>query len=229
MNRYTLSPPRRRYPPRLDDDDGGAPWILPGGGPPQTWSLDVAVAERELLRAIDPTEVWLRRSSDTGALTLECKIVPFNEFALINERGGSFYERFLPRSIRTWREGRKPPMLFEHGEDARIGRAPIAAVDALRDEADGCYVRATLLDGVPPLIVSGIRKGLFGMSVRFRPLRVDVNRRPRRSEANPDQIPEHSVVEASVKEVSLCSFPAYASTHAKFVERKEQASAWLLP
>jgi hypothetical protein len=60
--------------------------------------------------------------------------------------------------------------LFEHGMDAVLGRQAIAAIEEMGDEPDGAYYRARLLDGLPPLLVSGLRRGLYGSSVRFEPL-----------------------------------------------------------
>ena len=138
-------------PPRLDDDDERRPVDSPGGGPPRPGASTSRSPSADSSAPSTRPRCGFGGRRHRRAHARNPKIVPFNEFALIDERRGQ-----LLRAVSAAldqdddAEGRKPPMLFEHGEDARIGRAPIAAVDALRDEADGCYVRATLLDGVPP-------------------------------------------------------------------------------
>src|SRR5206468_8869535 len=98
----------------------------------------------------------------------------------------------------------------------------IAAIEELRDEPDGAYYRARLLDGIPPLLVAGLKRGLYGSSIRFEPLRQDVVRFPARSAHNPERIPEHTVHEARIREFSVVTFPAYQGATAQVrTERKE--------
>jgi hypothetical protein len=73
----------------------------------------------------------------------------------------------------------------------------------MRDMPDGVYYRASLLDGLPPLLVSGLRRGLYGSSIRFGPIRSDRVRSPMRSAHNPDRLPEVTIREALIKEFSV--------------------------
>jgi hypothetical protein len=104
--------------------------------------------------------------------------------------------------------------LFEHGKDQTIGNQPIAVVDEMRDMPDGVYYRASLLDGLPPLLMSGLRRGLYGSSIRLGPIRSDRVRSPMRSAHNLDRLPEVTIREALIKEFSVVTFPQYAGATA---------------
>jgi hypothetical protein len=64
---------------------------------------------------------------------------------------------------------------------------------------------------------------LYGSSVRFEPLKQDRVRFPKRSEHNPEGIPEHTIREARIREFSVVSFPQYAGATAqvRIAELKE--------
>jgi phage head maturation protease len=209
---YTLSPPRLGW--SLDDD-----WRLPESSG-RVYRLEddssVAVAELEVIRTADIAELSAR---DAGGddLVVESLAVPWNKWTEIKDpREGHFFERFAPGSI-TAMPG-KLRLLWSHGDDRAIGRQPIGEVTQLRNEPTGLWAKASLLSGVPPLIVSGLRRGLFGASVRFKPLQVDVVRRPGRSAGNPDGIEERTVRSAGVREISLVNWPQYSTTSASLVD-----------
>ncbi|MGZ4394534.1 MAG: hypothetical protein ACXVZ2_04130 [Gaiellaceae bacterium] len=182
--------------------DGPDLWLL-DDEPSQTWSLDdpreVAVAEFGFVtRRSDLAELSVR---DAGGddLIVECLAVPWRSWTTINSREGRFREQFAEGSVPTSLDA-KLGMYWSHGDDpAAVGSLPIGQVTELRDEPSGLWAKATLLAGVPPLIVSGLRRKMFGASVRFKPLVVDVVRRPARSRDNPDGIPEHVVKKAALR------------------------------
>lgn len=64
----------------------------------------------------------------------------------------------------------RPISQYQHGRDSLVGSAPILALEVVREQPSGLYFRGKLLDGVPPLIVSGLRAGeINSASVRFSP------------------------------------------------------------
>lgn len=81
---------------------------------------------------------------------------------------GHFLERFVPGSLaKTIRERKgKIRALFEHGLDLILERQVIADIDEIREEPDGAYCRATLLGGVPDLIVNALSVFLVGTGMR---------------------------------------------------------------
>ena len=175
-------------------------------------------------RAID-AEVLSVTDTDEGGTVIEGRMMPYGEHSHIRSaiearqmgiHGDQFLESFAHGSLaKTMTEqASRIRAMFEHGRDATLGRQLIATVDGMREEQDGAYFRATLLSGVPKLLSEGIRKGLYGSSIRFKPLKYDLARRPKRSESNPDGIPEVTVREALMKEFSITPFPQYAGATA---------------
>jgi len=167
-------------------------------------------------RASEPASVHVV-AADGDGITVQGRMMPFNEWTEVRSSiEGHFMERFLPGSLsKTMAEqGHRVRALWEHGLDVVLGRQAIANVEEMWEEPDGAYFRSTLLDGLPRLLVSGIQKGLYGSSIRFRPIKFDRVRNPRRSEHNPNGIEEVTVREAFMKEFSITPFPQYAGATA---------------
>ncbi len=161
------------------------------------------------------------RTEGSGAPLLEGRMVPYGEWTEINSRAeGHFLERFAPGSLgkALTQQAARIRVLFEHGLDATIGLQPIAAIEELRERPDGAYYRARLLEGVPKLVLAGLRSGLYGSSVRFSSVKTTRERFPRTSAHNPQGLEERTVCEAGIKEFSVCTFPAYANTAAQVRE-----------
>lgn len=127
---------------------------------------------------------------------------------------GSFLERIAPGAfVKTLREDRQL-LLFEHGYDPQIGKKPIAAIDSAEEDAVGAAYRATLIDGLDPLIVNGLAAGQYGASFRFSVQREEIVQEPEPSDYNPKGLPERTVQEAKVFEFGPVAFPAYADATA---------------
>lgn len=167
-------------------------------------------------RAIEPAEMHYRDEGE-GSPTIEGRMMPYDEWTHVNSSvEGEFMERFAPGSLtKTMTEqATRIRMLWEHGLDAILGKQTIAAIESFREEDDGAYYRAGLLDGLPPLLVSGLKRGLYGSSIRFKPIKWDRVRFPKRSESNPDALEERTVREAFVRELSVVTFPQYSGATA---------------
>ena len=138
----------------------------------------------------------------------------FGTFNRIEGLDGPFLERIEPGAFaRTLNNNRASiRMLFQHGRDPEIGDKPIGAPDVLREDAVGPYFEGDLFDSVPPLIVDGLRAGQYGISYRFSipdPGRNDVwEMKPKRSDYNPNGLPERTIREAKVYEFGPVTFPA---------------------
>jgi hypothetical protein len=164
---------------------------------------------------VAPDSMRFREEGDTP--TLEGRMMPYDEWTEVRSPiEGHFMERFAPGALAKTmvEQANRIRVMFEHGTDSVFGKQAIAAVDEMRDESDGAYYRASLLDGVPDLLVSGLRRGLYGSSIRFAPVKWDRVRSPKKSEQNPDGIPEHTIREAAMKEFSVVPFPQYAGATA---------------
>jgi HK97 family phage major capsid protein len=130
---------------------------------------------------------------------------------------GHFMERFAPNAFKkafspAYRD--KIKVLFQHGRDNSVGQQPIAVLQDVGEDADGAYYRAELLDGVPPLILDGLRRGVYGSSHTFRAMREDWETDPKKvgGPHNPKKLPERVVREADVWEFGPVTWPAYAGS-----------------
>ena len=134
----------------------------------------------------------------------------FNEISSVSE--GTFLERIQPGAFaRTFKNNRdRIRVLFQHGRDPDVGEKPIAAPRELREDDVGPYYDAELLDGIPPLVESGLRAGQYGVSYRFQIVSEDWEPDPPKSDFNPKRLPERTIREARVFEFGPVTFPADA-------------------
>lgn len=164
-------------------------------------------AQREVLRGV---EMSIREEGD--AITLEGRMMPYDTWSEVNSSvEGHFLERFSAGSLAKTLQERSARIrvLFEHGMSRLLDMQPIAEVTSLRDEGDGAYYEASLLEGLPDLLVNGLRRGLYGSSIRFKAIKWDRVRSPKPSEYNPTGLPEHTIREARLREFSVVTFPVY--------------------
>jgi HK97 family phage prohead protease len=171
-----------------------------------------------LIRAVMPG-VQYRDSSDddTDGPVLFGHFARYNEWTEIRSAyEGHFMERFAPGAFKkTLSEQRdRLRVLFQHGNDPDIGDKPIAELRDVGEDEEGAFYEARLFDGLPALVMSGLRAGQYGASHRFSVLREKEERRPERSEHNPDGLPERTVTEARLFEFGPVTFPAYAGATA---------------
>ncbi len=178
-------------------------------------------------RAADPVEMSFD-AADSSAPVLVGRMMPYNEWTEINSKiEGHFMERFAPGALTKSiaERGSRIRALFEHGLDASFGNQPIAMIDEMSDEEDGAHYRASLLDGLPSLLLSGLKRGLYGSSIRYWPVKWDRVRSPRPSEHNPQGIPEITVREAGFREFSVVTFPQYAGATARMRSVTDEVAA----
>jgi len=125
---------------------------------------------------------------------------------------GHFIERFAPGSMdKTLAEGKnRIKALFQHGEDPQIADKPLGAIQRLEPDSTGAYYEVPMLDtAYNRELIPGLDAGLYGASFRFQVISEDFDPKPKRSEANPNGIPERTVTEAKVIEFGPVTFPAY--------------------
>jgi HK97 family phage prohead protease len=142
----------------------------------------------------------------------------FNEWTEIDSWvEGHFMERIAPTAFdKTFRErADRIRVLFQHGRDPMVGDKPIAEPLVMKRDGDvGAYYEARLFDGVPDLIVDGLRAGQYGASFKMEVLREEWEEEPERSEENPDGIPTSTIKEIRLHEFGPVTFPAYANATA---------------
>lgn len=135
----------------------------------------------------------------------------FGEWARIDSFfEGTFMERIAPGAFKkTFREN-PPKVLFQHGKDPEMGMRPLGSVVRLMEDEEGAYHETRLLEGIPRVILEGLRAGLYGASFQFRVIREDWNEKPRPSDHNPEGIPERTLKEIAVPEFGPVTFGAYS-------------------
>lgn len=123
---------------------------------------------------------------------------------------GHFFERVAPTAFtKTIRENRSNMrVLFHHGRDA-LGFQVLGKIDQLEDDT---YHEVSLFEGVPQLIMDGLRAGVYGSSYRFAIVNHEWTARPRRSDRNPKGLPELTILEAKVREFGPTPVPQYSGT-----------------
>jgi HK97 family phage prohead protease len=165
---------------------------------------------REGIRALFPAlEV---REAEGQAPRLVGHFAVFNEWTRIDsDFEGTFMERIAPGAFaKTFKESAsRMKVLFNHGKDPTLGNQILGQIETLREDDKGAYYSVALHEGVPPLLLSGLRSGQYGSSFRFKVMREDFIDHPKASAYNPDALPERTLLEAYVPEFGPVTFPAY--------------------
>ncbi|HCA52814.1 MAG TPA: hypothetical protein DEP24_07940 [Mycobacterium sp.] len=168
----------------------------------------------DLFRSTPPMEM---RAADDGRMTLFGHFSVFNRWTEIDSvYEGRFMERVAPGAFaKTLKEsGARAKIMWNHGKSDLLRDVLIAKPQVAREDDRGGYYEAELFRGLPEWLYEGLREGVYGASFRFRAIREEWVDSPKRSEENPDGIPERTVVEAQVPEWGPVSWPAYADATA---------------
>jgi HK97 family phage prohead protease len=172
----------------------------------------------DLLRYQDPSgDLFELRDEEGANETLVGHFAVFDSWTEINSSfEGRFLERIAPGAFdKTFKENRaNMRVLFNHGKDPTVGEMPLGTIQELRAEDRGAYYEVGLVDGIPSMLMSGLRKGLYGASFRFRVIQEDFDHRAEESEHNPEGLPERTIKEARVMEFGPVTFPAYPAASA---------------
>lgn len=157
------------------------------------------------------------RDDDAASPTLFGHFAVFDRWAEINSAfEGNFMERIAHGAFRkTFRENRdRIRALFQHGSDPQIGDKPIGRIDELREDDEGAYYEVSLYEGMPDLVMDGLRDGQYGASFRFQVMREDLDEEPESSDENPRALPQRTLKELRLFEFGPVTFPAYADATA---------------
>jgi hypothetical protein len=164
-----------------------------------------------LVRVLAPGDYELREEGD-GPPLLFGHFTPTGEWAEIeSEREGHFLERSVAGAFDESFERSKPKVTFQHGRDPSMGDQILGIPSVLRSDA---YAEVPLFDGIPPLVMSGLRNKAYGMSYRFSVDDQDVVRKPSKSDYNPGGLPERTITKASVFEFGPVTYPAFVGAKA---------------
>lgn len=148
----------------------------------------------------------LRAASDGDGFTLEGYGAVFDSPTRIDSWEGKFDEVIARGAFSKTIKERRPVLQFDHGRDAATGSVPIGAIEEIREDDRGLFVRARLhanerVEPIRQAIASG---AIDGMSFRFRVTREEWDGEP--------DIPVRTIREVELFEVGPVVFPAYAAT-----------------
>ena len=148
----------------------------------------------------------LRGDNDRDGLTLEGYGAVFDSPTRIDSWEGKFDEIIAHGAFAKTIKERKPVVQFDHGRDAATGSVPIGAVEDLREDRHGLFVRARMHDNarVEPIRQAIASGAIDGMSFRFRVIREEWD--------ESGEIPVRTINEVELFELGPVVFPAYAAT-----------------
>lgn len=147
------------------------------------------------------------RSESGDGHTLEGYAAVFDTPTRIEGWEGNFDEQIQRGAFNRTLNARRPVLQFDHGHDARTGSVPIGAIDDIREDDKGLYVRARLFDNpvVEPIRQAIAGQAIDGMSFRFR---VNDDRWEKRA----GDVDLRTIREVELYELGPVVFPAYDST-----------------
>lgn len=170
-----------------------------------------------IVRAVPPAALMRSAEDDDqdGRPVLFGYFSRFNEWTEIDSWfEGHFMERIAPGAFRKTFKDRADQIrvMFQHGMDPEIGDKPIGAPEVLEEREDGAYHETRLFDGLPALIMDGLRAGQYGQSFRMEILREEMREDAEPSDHNPRGIRERTIKEVRLHEFGPVTFPAYENT-----------------
>lgn len=187
----------------------------------QLAALYASEAESESKAARPPRDSLVRDQRGDFELREEAGGPPiltghFSVFDQWTEIQSSFEGRFMERVARgaftrsLRNAGSRIRVTFNHGKDV-LGDQLLGVPVALEEDAIGARYEVRLFEGIPPLILNGLRERAYGSSFRFRVLKEDFDPNPKKrsTPTNPDGLPERTILEAQVFEFGPVTYPAY--------------------
>jgi HK97 family phage prohead protease len=173
---------------------------------------DAMSADGDVFRFLAPATDLFELREEGGGHTLVGHFSVFDQWARISSHfEGDFMERVSPGAFKkTFAENRaNMRVLFQHGKDV-LGEQILGPIRELREEERGAYYEVPLYEGIPQLIVNGLRDGAYGASFRMRVMKENFPLdRAEPAEHNPDGLRERTIQEARVFEFGPVTFPAY--------------------
>lgn len=148
----------------------------------------------------------MRNSDDGDGFTLEGYGAVFDAPTRIDSWEGKFDEIVARGAFKNTLKDRKPVMQFDHGRDVATGSVPIGAIDEIREDDHGLFVRARLHDNprVEPIRQAIESNAIDGMSFRFRVTRDEWD--------ESGDIPVRTIRDVQLFEVGPVVYPAYDAT-----------------
>ena len=147
------------------------------------------------------------RAADDDGFTLEGYAAVFDTPTRIDSWEGRFDEQITRGAFAKTLSERTPVVQWDHGHDAATGSVPIAAIEEVREDDHGLFVRARMFDNarVEPIRQAIAGGAIDGMSFRFRVVKEQWDEKR-------DDAPLRTIKELDLFELGPVAFPAYTAT-----------------
>lgn len=136
----------------------------------------------------------------------------FNTWYEINSwYEGRYLERVLPGAFtKTIQErGDRVKVFFNHGYDFQIDEKILGVPELLEERSDGVWAEVPMLDtSYNRDLIPGLRAGGYGSSFMFNVVDELWNHEPEPSDANPEGLPERSILQVRLFECGPVTWPA---------------------
>lgn len=148
----------------------------------------------------------MREGVEGDGFTLEGYAAVFGTPTRIDSWEGRFDEVIERGAFAKTITERTPVLQFDHGHDVATGSVPIGAIEELKEDERGLFVRARLHDNarVEPIRQAIESGAIDGMSFRFRVTREEWD--------DTDDVPTRTIREVELFELGPVVFPAYEAT-----------------
>jgi HK97 family phage prohead protease len=156
--------------------------------------------------------ITLEPSADGSPGTMTGRFSEFGRWYPVSSRlEGNFLERVAPGAtvdtIRDHRDSMR--VLFDHGMDPQIGNKVLGPIAVLEERSDGPWYEVPLFDtSYNRDLLPGLKARAYGASMRMRVTGDQWDDEPKRSDSNPDGIPERTITAMKVLEFGPVTFPA---------------------
>lgn len=195
----------------LPDIDESEP--MPGMQEPMMQMNAAGPIDMDIVRALDARLELRADATDSESLgILSGHFSSFNNWYSVQSFWeGEFLERVAPGTfLQTIREDRQDMrILYDHGFDPQIGNKVLAPIDDLREDKTGGYYEGGLFDtSYNRDLLPGLKKGVYGASMRMRVVGETWDDDPGASAWNPKGVPERTITRAKLAEFGPVTFPA---------------------
>jgi phage head maturation protease len=164
--------------------------------------------------ALPAPELIERSAADAAVLDVSFAI--FDRWTEVDSYEGRFLERIargaFSKSVKENLANIKA--ILSHGKDPSLGSTVLGRIESIREMEDRAVARVSLFPSVPGLLLDGLRAGVYGASFRGDAIKSKVDYRPKRSEHNPEGLPEITRTEIKLRDVGPTAFPVYHGTSA---------------
>lgn len=153
-------------------------------------------------------------STESDGHTLVGLAVPFNSPTRIDSPfEGRFDEQFVRGAFRKSLGLKTPKLQFEHGTHPLFGSLPIGEFRSIKETARGLEVEARIFEAelFAPLREAIASDAIDGMSIRFRPLELEIADVEARTDGGDAEL--RTITEADLLELGPVVFPAYPDTN----------------